>query len=980
MFSKRTPSPSTASRRRTIARRQFSQSLRSTYRRVRIEQLEDRRLLAVGTPVLGISNDVVFNGDSANDLISFSVSSEVGREGLLQHNRGGSFGFASNFDLDSLTTGEQTRLLSQITSFRYDDAGENDRLFFVGANPFSLGEKDIFAIAGEITVAAGTSIESTGGSITLVAQSHLLLGAASSVMTVDGGITLSGNPDGAAAGDFPGLEAAGATIRTTGTGSIEMFGKGGDDVTDNLHHGVYLHSETIVESTLDQAVGGTITIVGAGGDGTNANRGVVLSGAGTSITSVFGNIDITGVGGHRPESNSSSNYGVSIESIDTIKSSGTGTDAATITISGTGGAGSNSNYGVNLSGENSVITSVEGDIQIVGQGGGNGVGQYNHGVYGASMGTISSTGTEATAATITIIGDGGVGTSINSGVALGGANASVSSVFGDISITGRGSAGPGYSNSGASVGLAVSSTGTGEHAAKITIDGTGGVNSSGTGVAVSDSITTVDGEILIKGLGTTDGTRNLNLGASVSATIIADGIANVTVDGTGGQGSSSNYGVLLSGGANLTGNNGSILIKGKGGDGTGSNNYGVAIIDIVGIESKWQSDGTLPSPAMITIDGTGGTGSGGNGGGVYFNGASEGITSVDGAIQITGQAGDGPSGYNSGVYLYDFGAISSTGTTPQAATITIHGEGAVGRTGSDGVLMGSSSRSSINSFVGNISISGTGGTGGPELSTSTSRGLYLTNVEIASKGTAENATGSPATITINGTGGEARTQNYGTYLSQSAVTSVLGNINIRGEGGGTGDTGVRILNTELTSTGEGPQAATISLSSDSGVSASVTLSTIDGNASIVGRNGSFASGAGTITSTGLGTITFDGGNATASGTITSASGDIALKGPTVYHAGGTIESTGTVANAARILIGDASTHTIRINGDVASVNGDIEIENSIADASTGLGYVWIYGDIESTGTDKAHAAKITIDGTGANGQTTTAMVELPART
>ena len=51
-----------------------------------VERLEDRTLLSISTPVLGSSNDVVFNGDAGVDSITFSVSNG----GLLQHNLDGS--------------------------------------------------------------------------------------------------------------------------------------------------------------------------------------------------------------------------------------------------------------------------------------------------------------------------------------------------------------------------------------------------------------------------------------------------------------------------------------------------------------------------------------------------------------------------------------------------------------------------------------------------------------------------------------------------------------------------------------------------------------------------------------------------------------------------------------------------------------------------------------------------------------------------
>ena len=78
MFSKRTRSLRTASRRRTIARRQLSQSLPSTYRRAGIEQLEDRHLLAAGMPMVDL------NGSDDDGIDVAAAFTEGGSAVLLQ--------------------------------------------------------------------------------------------------------------------------------------------------------------------------------------------------------------------------------------------------------------------------------------------------------------------------------------------------------------------------------------------------------------------------------------------------------------------------------------------------------------------------------------------------------------------------------------------------------------------------------------------------------------------------------------------------------------------------------------------------------------------------------------------------------------------------------------------------------------------------------------------------------------------------------
>ncbi len=200
------------------------------------------------------------------------------------------------------------------------------------------------------------------------------------------------------------------------------------------HRGVNLSGGTSVSSTASGASAGTITITGTGGTGSSNNYGVNLTGTTTDVTSVAGAISITGTGGIGSSNN---NWGVSLLDIETVSSTGTGASAATITIAGTGGAGTHSNVGVLLFGTTTDVTSVDGAISITGTGG-NGSDYGNHGVELQYIETVSSTGTGASAATITIAGTGGTGMNIAFGVLLFGATTDVTSVDGAISITGTG--------------------------------------------------------------------------------------------------------------------------------------------------------------------------------------------------------------------------------------------------------------------------------------------------------------------------------------------------------------------------------------------------------------------------------------------------------------------------------------------------------------------------------------------------------------
>src|SRR5439155_7935118 len=71
---------------------------------------------------------------------------------------------------------------------------------------------------------------------------------------------------------------------------------GGNDATTNTHYGVWLQNGAKIQSTGTGASAGNISITGTGGIGNGSgNAGVRLEGATTDITSVDGNVSITGV-------------------------------------------------------------------------------------------------------------------------------------------------------------------------------------------------------------------------------------------------------------------------------------------------------------------------------------------------------------------------------------------------------------------------------------------------------------------------------------------------------------------------------------------------------------------------------------------------------------------------------------------------------------------------------------------------------------
>jgi hypothetical protein len=97
---------------------------------------------------------------------------------------------------------------------------------------------------------------------------------------------------------------------------------------------------------------------------------------------------------------------------------------------------------------NADISTADGDIRLEGRGGDNAATGFHRGVYLHAGALVVSTGVGPGAGTITLIGTGGAGTSLNIGVEIADAGSLVSSIDGDIAIVGTGGAGTTNSNQG----------------------------------------------------------------------------------------------------------------------------------------------------------------------------------------------------------------------------------------------------------------------------------------------------------------------------------------------------------------------------------------------------------------------------------------------------------------------------------------------------------------------------------------------------
>jgi hypothetical protein len=833
------------------------------------------------------------------------------------------------------------------------------------------------------------------------------LGSATRVSAVNGGLSIVGH-----GGDFPqGIAAFGvvidscAIVQSTGLAKITIDGTAGtaqsqtrgvdilgsgtkvSSATGDIHivghggsaiegHGVYIAFGSVVQST------GTakINVEGFGGNGLSDTRGVQIEGDGTQITSVNGAIHIIGQGGNGINDH---NIGVWMVGGPAVSSTGT----ATITIDGTGGTGAGENHGVVFNGFGNGgatnVSSVDGDITIIGHGAADGTGQGGRGIGMYSGAFIQSTGL----AKITLDGTGGGGSDSARGVELAFDGVRISSVTGDIEITGHG--GPNAWARGIWLvgGPVIESTGS----ARITLNGTGGDGTDADGVAVeSSTITSVDGDITLTGNGgnTVDGDGMRGVWLLQSSRIESTGNAKITINGTAGTGDNALRGVEISDSTIVRSKTGDINITGRGGP-NAIYAFGIWVRHDAIIEST----GT----AKITLNGTGGDGAYGNDGVImngYNNGGDTQIRSLDGDISITGLGGTATGPYNWGIGMFEGAAIEST----SAARITLNGTGGNGGDSNRGIEIGDDG-THITSEQGDISLTGHGGAG-PR-----SFGMWLRN------GAVVESTGA-ASVTLNGTGGDGTYDEHGVLLNgystpgDTRVSSVDGDIHITGQAGsGTNGYNVGIIVYEG-ATIASTRTATVNLDGTGGsgtrINYGIEMSVADtrvtsqeGAISITGHGGEGPSPYGVwvhdgaaVESTGTATVTINGtagdatdgvGLAVNAGKVTSVDGNITLNGQGGQSAGGDgnlgvwllfgglVESTG---NAKIFLDGTGGSGATLIRGTqlseggtVRSTTGDISIKGQGGAGTDGNYGVYLRGGVaESLGT-----ARIVLDGTGGTG-------------
>ncbi|NER29167.1 MAG: filamentous hemagglutinin N-terminal domain-containing protein, partial [Symploca sp. SIO1C4] len=234
------------------------------------------------------------------------------------------------------------------------------------------------------------------------------------------------------------IQSDGSVVRSTGTGNISLTGT--SNGTGNNNKGILIYSGGVVETT-----NGSIDLEGISGSGVNFNDGIQLINPGSRISTENGNITLTGTAA---ASNGDRNHGISMFNGGLVQSAGSGS----IEITGTSNATGDSGFG-------------------------------NDGISIVDFSGAEATGTGA----ITMTGTGGEGTVSHQGIVVLGSGARVTSVSGDIFLTGT-SRGTGSGHYGIWLGRlgggVVGTTGTGN----ITLEGIiSGIGNNSEGIFFGDT-------------------------------------------------------------------------------------------------------------------------------------------------------------------------------------------------------------------------------------------------------------------------------------------------------------------------------------------------------------------------------------------------------------------------------------------------------------------------------------------------------------
>ena len=572
------------------------------------------------------------------------------------------------------------------------------------------------------------------------------------------------------------IDSAGANVSVNGTGSAASVG-------NSLGFGIY--NSAVVRA----GSGGTVTIVGVGGATTSGaasySLGVTVELGGT-ITSVDGNVSITGTGG---AATGTFNHGVSMQGGGIITA---GNAANTVTITGTGGAGTGTgSSGVVLNSSGDSISTAGGNLIITGTAGTSGSGFEQ-------LGASASLSTPAAGGDLTVIADTmniaagsiTVNNAANTATLRQKTNAKAIDIGGADSGTQLGltdaeldrvtapTLNIGDANSGA---VTVSAAITHPNNLSISVASAVTINQSIT-MAVNKSLTvttastssaidlpTANSDLATSGTGaiTLTAAQSIKVGNNTGASITTvNGDLILSANQQGSPTSGAFLGVDINGGTVQSTGSGNVTVSGKGGD------VGTAGVDArrYGVEIRNSGHIFGGTSGTCIVNGTGGNNVGWRNYGIHMLDSGSSITSAGANVQVVGLGAGNSTGSNEdvGVWL-DAGLISAGGT----GTVSVQGTGATAATldnNHHGIHLVAAT---ITSTGGAVTVTGQGGGGA-------GGNNHIGVVLLA--GSTISAGGATSPVTVTGTGGTGGTGGYGLALigNGAKITSSGGDVLVTG--------------------------------------------------------------------------------------------------------------------------------------------------------------------------------------------------------
>ena len=625
--------------------------------------------------------------------------------------------------------------------------------------------------AATITNAGSGTVSLTGiGGGSNSSNHGIYIYGGSTISSVDGALNVMGTGGGSGTGTTNyGVYITGAssTVKTTGTGALNVTGTGGNNAgTGGTNYGIY----SSVANGIQTTGSGSIILKGVKG-GQSTSYGIFGDLASEYITTGTGNITVY-------------TDTISLAAASNINSAGILTIAPY--TNGTMGVGYSTGYTLNL--DNTTLGYINGASYVFGATTvGNGATNTSDMAINTTNDFVDKNVTFISGNNINLIstltkatGAGTVAYLLQANKDIFNSNNSgIVATTGLINVTLQSD----YDgNSDGAIYLAGGSIST--NGGNITIGGGSGTITAGSGYAfgnstrsagayISSILTAAGGNIIVNATSALSAVNNA-YGIQTYGLFSTTGAGTISLNGISRGASNASYGYGLFIQAGVTTVNGNIsLIGAGGGAGTGSDNYGVVFSSVGGF-AKTTGTGNL------IVTGTGGAGSGGYQIGVLTHFTNSMQTTGTGTITVNGTGGSstGVGNYGVAIGFNAVGTISSAG-----GAITINGTGGGGTGNSNiGICVGGAFSGSItNTGTGTITLNGTGvGTG----NSGWSYGVLVSNTSTLS---AVNGN-----INVVGAGGGAGTgiSNYGVYVSGGSIqTTGTGNVNITGTGGNNAGTG-----------------------------------------------------------------------------------------------------------------------------------------------------------------------------------------------